>query len=261
MHVENSRLKDLALVLLEIGAQLMSSGASTARVRLTLNRISDRFGCRSEVIITNRALMLTIHTDDNSQSFSSGKRISLHGINFRMVSGISRMSWRALEEAWDLDKIRAEVERLKSLPNYPRWLVLTMVGLAGAAFCRLFGGHAIEMMISFLATVAGLFVRQETLRKNFNPYLCVFFASATASLLAGAAVRFGLGISPELAFTASVLFLVPGVPLITSVSDLLDGNMLNGLSRGVNAFLISFAIALGLLTAMIIYSIHVWNGF
>jgi uncharacterized membrane protein YjjP (DUF1212 family) len=117
------------------------------------------------------------------------------------------------------------------------------------------------MITSFLATVTGLFVRQETLRKKFNPYLCVYFASATASLLAGAAVKFNVGISPELAFIASVLFLIPGVPLISSVSDLMDGNILNGLSRGVNALQTSLAIALGLLTTMILYSIQVWNGF
>lgn len=261
MSDENSNMKEIGLVLLDIGAHLMSSGASTARVRITLNRISDTFGYRCDVFITNRALMLTVHTDDHSQFFSSVKRISPHGINFKLVSGISRMSWRVVEEHWTLDSIRAELERLRSLPHYPRWLILTMVGLAGAAFCRLLGGHAIEMITSFAATVAGLFVRQEALRKNFNPYLCAYFASATASLLAGAAIKFNLGISPELGFTASVLFLVPGVPLITSVSDLMDGNILNGLSRGVNAMLISLAIALGLVTSMVIYSIHVWNGF
>jgi uncharacterized membrane protein YjjP (DUF1212 family) len=130
-----------------------------------------------------------------------------------------------------------------------------MIGLSGASFCRLFGGGLTEMLVSYISTIIGLFVRQETLKMNFNPYLCVYFAALTASILSGLSIVFALGNSPELAFTASVLFLIPGVPLINMFSDMMDGNLMNGLIRGLNGLIIAFAIALGLLSAMIIYQI------
>ena len=40
-----------------------------------------------------------------------------------------------------------------------------------------------------------------------------------------------------------------------SLSDLLDGNIMNGIVRGVNGLMISFSIALGMLGAVLIYGI------
>jgi uncharacterized membrane protein YjjP (DUF1212 family) len=128
-----------------------------------------------------------------------------------------------------------------------------LVGVAGASFCRLFGGNAIEMAVTFVATFIGLFVRQEVVKLNFNPYLCVFFASLVSSLIAGSCWKLGIGGTMQHAFTASVLFLIPGVPLINSFSDLIEDNILNGIVRGINGLMIAFAIALGLMSAMIIY--------
>jgi len=240
-------------MLLEVGALLMSSGATTSRVRNTVHRISSAFGYNTDMLITNRAITLSINDENDQHLFNSLKRTSPHGVNFKIVSGISRMSWRVVKEGWTLEQINQELDRLTSLLHYPRLLVLSVVGLAGASFCRLFGGSFLEMAVTFLATFSGLFVRQFAVKKEFNPYLCVFFASFTASMISGLFRKLGVGETMEHAFTASVLFLIPGVPLINTFTDMLDGNILNGMVRGINGLLIAFAIALGLLGAMVIY--------
>ena len=241
-------IHELGKTLLEIGTLLMSSGANSMRIRTTVERISDAFGVNTELLITHRALMITISDMDEERYHSSLKRTSPHGVNFKMVSGISRMSWKVLEEEWSIEQINEELNRLCSLPHYNRLVILLMVSLAGAAFCRIFGGSWMDMLISFGATFAGLFIRQEAAKRNFNTYLCIFFGAFTASIIANIFIRFG-GIS-EHALATSVLFLVPGVPLINSFSDLIDGNIMNGIVRSINGLLIAFAIALGLLLAI-----------
>jgi uncharacterized membrane protein YjjP (DUF1212 family) len=248
------QINEAGNLLLEIGSLLMSSGANTSRVRITVHRISEAFGYKTDMLITNRAITLSISDKKGQYFFNSLKRTSPHGINFRVVSGISRMSWRVIDEKWTPGQVRDEFDRLTSLPQYPRLLVLSLVGVAGASFCRLFGGGALEMGVTFTATFIGLFVRQEAMKKQFNPYLSVFFAAFAASSIAGLFRKLGIGYTMEHAFTASVLFLIPGVPLINSFSDLIDDNILNGMVRGINGLLIAFAIALGLMGAMIIYS-------
>jgi uncharacterized membrane protein YjjP (DUF1212 family) len=250
---EDLDIKEVGSMLLEVGALLMSSGATTNRVRITVDRISEAFGFEAHMLITNRAITLTLTDEEREEDFHSLKRTSPHGVNFRVVSGISRMSWNVVKEKWSIEQINQELDRLTSLPHYPRLVVLSAVGLAGASFCRIFGGNFIEMFVTFIATFMGLYVRQEALKKEFNPYLCVFFASFTASLISGAFRKLGVGDSMEHAFTASVLFLIPGVPLINSFTDLIDGNILNGVVRGINGLMIAFGIALGLLLANIIY--------
>lgn len=249
----NREIKQIGTLLLEIGAVLMSSGANTARIRITINRISEAFGYTADLFITHRALTLTLNERAHEDVFSSTKRTSPHGVNFKVVSGISRMSWRVVEEGWPIAAIRAELKRLAALPHYPRLLVLSMVALSGASFCRLFGGNPVEMGIVFVASFLGLLVRQEAHRREFNPYLCVYLSASTAALISGAFMKFGLGTKLEHAFATSVLFLIPGVPLINTFSDFVDGNFLNGLSRFSHGLFISFCIALGLLTAIYAY--------
>jgi uncharacterized membrane protein YjjP (DUF1212 family) len=84
-------IKETEEMLLNVGTLLMSSGASTGRVRTTVNRIADALGYNIELLITNRSLMLKVIDDESDHFIASLKRTSPHGVNFRVVSGISRM--------------------------------------------------------------------------------------------------------------------------------------------------------------------------
>jgi uncharacterized membrane protein YjjP (DUF1212 family) len=254
MKKNTNRASDVGSILLEVGAALMSSGASTHRTRLTLERLASGIGYKIELLITQRALMVTVIDNDQELLFSRLKRTSPHRVNFKIVSGISRMSWKVLEENWTLEQVAVELRRLKKLPNYPQWVELLMVGFAGAAFCHIFGGGITEMLVAFMATFAGLFIRHWAVKKKFNPYVSVYFAALTASLIAGLAEFFNIGSQPEAAFSTAVLFLVPGVPLINSITDLMDGNIQNGIVRMVNGLIIAFAIAMGVFSVRILLS-------
>jgi uncharacterized membrane protein YjjP (DUF1212 family) len=249
------KVKEVEEMLLDVGTLLMSNGASTGRVRTTVNRIAEALGYDVELLITSRSLMLTVTAENGSDYTSSVRRTPPHGVNFRLVSGISRMSWRVIEDKLTVAQINDEINRLTSLPHYPRLVVLSLVALAGASFCRLFGGQGWELVVTFVASFFGLLIRQEALKKRFNPYLAIVFASFAASMVSGLSVKLGIGDTPEHALATSVLFLIPGVPLINSLTDIIDGNTLNGIVRGVNCFVMAFAIALGLMLAMHIYGI------
>jgi uncharacterized membrane protein YjjP (DUF1212 family) len=250
---DNKEIKELGTILLETGAMLMSTGASTARIRITVNRISEAFGYETDLFISHRALTLNLSNNNKENMFSSLKRTSPHGVNFKVVSAISRMSWSVVEEKWTLEQIRQELTRIKSLKHYPRLVTLSLVGVSGSCFCYFAGGNLIEMLITFIATFIGLFVRQESTKKEFNTYFCIFLGSLTASLVSGLFTKINIGITTEHAFATSVLFLIPGVPLINTFTDLFDGNILNSMVRGVQSLTISFMIALGLFSAYFVY--------
>ncbi len=249
----NQETRDLGLILLRTGSLLQSNGAHTARIRMTLDRIADFFGHEADAFITQRALTLTVTDPETGTSFSSVRRGSSPGVDFEIVSAISRMSWSIIEENWDLEKIDRRLDAIADMDRFPRWLILLLVGLAGASFCGILGGNLPAILVALLATTLGLFVRQEAHHRRFNSYLGVFFASLTATLTAGLFRHFFPEGGFEPAFAASVLFLIPGVPFINSFMDLLEGNVLNGILRAGNGFIISFMIALGLISSIAIF--------
>jgi len=244
---------ELGDMLLEIGALLMVSGANTERVKITLDRIASAFGCSSDLMITNHALMLTLTYPDNHQAFTSVKWMPGMHLNFNLISDISTMSWQIVLEKWSLSRINQELKQLNRKPLYPRYVVLLLVALAGSSFCRLFGGDLTEVVAVFVASFCGLYVRQEAIKLRFNFYVSIFFAAATASLIAGAYFYLNPDEVYSHAFSTSVLFLIPGVPMIHAISDLMDGHTLNGIVRGVNVMIMAFAIALGLTVALMAY--------
>lgn len=60
------------------------------------------------------------------------------------------------------------------------------------------------------------------------------------------------GTTPEIAMATSVLYLVPGVPLINGIIDIIEGHVLAGVSRLINALLLIVCLSLGLLCAMLL---------
>ena len=246
---------ELGEMLLEIGSLLMVAGANTERVKITIGRIASAFECKSDLMITNHALMLTLTYYDNIKTFTSVKWVPNMHLNFNLISDISTMSWKIVEEKWSVERINEEVKLLDRNPKYPRGVVLFLVALAGASFCRLFGGEIIEMILCFIGTLIGFYVRQEAVKLKFNFYLCIFFAALTSSLIVGMYSFLNPNKEFVHALSTSVLFLIPGVPMINSFSDLIDGNTLNGITRGVGVLVIAFAIALGLMVSLLIFNL------
>jgi uncharacterized membrane protein YjjP (DUF1212 family) len=252
-NLHKEEMDQLGSLLLEVGVSLLSSGASCARIRITMKRLAASFSYNAHISIAPKSVSLTLNKEPDTAIFNGMRSIVAQGVNFKNISGISRLSWDALEKKYSIQQVQAELNRLLALPHYTRLVILFFVILSGSGFCFSFGGKLPEMVIAFGATFCGLFVRQEVVKHKFNPFISVYLAALIASLFAGAFVKAGLNINFEHAFATSVLFLIPGVPLINCFTDLIDGNTLNGIVRGINALMFALAIALGLLTTMFMY--------
>jgi uncharacterized membrane protein YjjP (DUF1212 family) len=95
-----------------------------------------------------------------------------------------------------------------------------------------------------------MFVRQELTRHTFNTLLVVAATAFVTGLLASTVYWFSLSARPTIALSAAVLFLVPGVPLINAVEDLVKGHPSVGLARAASGALIALALAIGLVLAI-----------
>ncbi|WP_435134495.1 threonine/serine ThrE exporter family protein [Formosa sp. A9] len=247
-------IKNVSDCLLEVGALLMGAGASTNRIKLTIDRISHGLGYDTELLATHRTILIVVKHKTDNTTYNSFRKTPPHGANFNLVSGISKLSWKVIQEQWSIAEINNRLDTLKHRPRYSLLTTLILVSLADAAFCRLFGASHVDMATAFTATAIAFLARHYVLKLKFNPYLCISFASCIACLITGGAVKLGIGHHPELAFNTAVLFLIPGIPLINSFSDLIEGYTMNGLVRGTHAMLIALSIAFGMLATMYIYN-------
>jgi uncharacterized membrane protein YjjP (DUF1212 family) len=168
-----------------------------------------------------------------------------------IIDAVNRITRQVANGELDRFQVRKAFEKLDHLPpQYPASVVVVMVGLACAAFSRLFGGDWAVFGVTFAASAAAMWVRQQLSRSYFNALLVVIVTAFVAGFIASSATLLKLSPQPQTALAASVLLLVPGVPLINSAQDLIKGHLVIGIVRGVTGGLISLGIAAGLTLAM-----------
>ncbi len=242
-------------LLSEIAVLLMQSGANTKRVIDNINRFALALGLKSYALISHKSIIITIKTINSpKETYTNVRQIPSYKINFYIISEISRLSWIVQEENWSLKKIQSQIQRIKNKKQYSFFTTVVFVALAGAGFAKLFGGDYQSMCIAFLGTFSGMLMVYFASKYHLNPYLRTYLASFMASFIASLGVLLQWGDKPHIALATSILFLVPGVPLINSFNDLFNNHILNGSVRFISGLMTVLFIGLGLITAMIIFN-------
>lgn len=255
MNKDQPNLEKSFALISEIAVLLMQSGANTKRVIDNLNRFARALNLKSYALISHKSIIITLKDRlDMRHTYTNVIQIPSYRMNFYIVSEISRLSWVVSEEQWDGDVIQKEIDRIKNTPQYSFGLTALVVSLAGASFAKLFGGDYESMLIAFVATLAGMFTVKLALSLKLNPYLQTYLAALTASVIASLGILLHLGDKPNIALATSVLFLVPGVPLVNSFNDLYNNHILNGSVRFISGFMTVLFIGLGLITAMVLFN-------
>ncbi|HLU09529.1 MAG TPA: threonine/serine exporter family protein [Oceanobacillus sp.] len=243
-------LRDVIDLALWAGQLLLQNGAESQQVEETVHRLGTGLGCDwMDILVSPNAIVITAIS--NGEFRTKVRRVVNIGVDMRILVEVSTLVSRVIDGELDRHQLRAELERVSTLkPCYNRWVVAVMVGIACASFSRLFGGDAVIFAVTFLAATVAMLLRQELHKQRLNPFLTVIITAFVGSCIASIVPLFNLSDQPQLSLISTVLLLIPGVPLINAVQDLLKGSMLTGIARGVTGAAISASIALGLLLAM-----------
>ena len=244
---EDVDIQDLSNFLLDFATSLMGVGSHTSRVVRNVSRIAESFGYGVDMTVFQKNITMTVkHPGDYSIRRTYVRKIPTLALNFQVISKLSILSWEAYDHYLSLDELRRRYRDIMAEARMPGWMVLLLVACANAAFCRLFQGDLIAMGLVFAATLTGFFVRQELMKRHINHMVVFVVCSFIASLIASAGIKYNWGETQQVALASSVLFLIPGVPLINSIIDILEGHVLIGFSRAINACILIICIALGL---------------
>lgn len=254
------QIQELTNFLSEYTAKMLSIGTYTARIERCVRRIADAYGYEASLMIFVRHFIISVmEPTDNSIRRTYVKTGTAAQISFDLISELSALSWEIYDEKIPLARARAAfVEILVSQKkSFAKTLVLLSV--ANAAFCELFGGDGGAMALVFAATAFGICARYLLSRLKINLKIQYIAVSFAVSFIVSLGARYGLSATPDIAVGSSILFLIPGVWLINSVFDILNENMLVGISRGLNTGLLIICIAIGLFLTLSISNLGLVN--
>lgn len=252
--IDSSNVHRKLDLLLRTGCLLLESAADTPRIMRNLKRTAAYLGLSEKKLqIYVNLNLLMVNYSDSEQSYTRFRRCAKHGINMTAISYISKLSWRAIRENYTLDQYEAALEEIASRPrNYKPWQVAVGAGFACGGFCVQFGCDWPAFFYASIAAIIGFGLRLWLNERGSNSYVNIAIAAFVSTLIAWA---FGLynflgSGTPWHPLMACALFIVPGVPLINFVSDMLTGYTQIGLTRAINTLLMVLAMAFGIAFAI-----------
>lgn len=237
-------------LLLRTGQLLVESAADTNRIMRNMKRIAAFLGLPEEHLhIYVQFNMLMVNLSDNEHSFTKFQRCEKHGINMTTISLISKLSWKAIREDYSIERYAEELEAIASRPrNYTPVQVAIGTGFACGGFCIQFGCDWTAFFYASFAAAIGMYLRGLMLRKGLNNYMGIAVAAFISTVIAWATTYLPSSWTdtPLHPLLACALFIVPGVPLINFVDDMLDNYIQVGLTRAINTFLMIVAMSFGI---------------
>lgn len=246
-------------ILLQVGCKLMESSADTSRIYRNMKRTAAFLNFKEESLqIYVNYNMLMVNYSDGEKSHTKFKRCTKHIIDMAAISKISKLSWNAIINDFTIEQFEAEFNKICEAPRvYTPWQVALGGGFACGGFCIQFGCDWPAFLYASIAAILGLRLRMYLTTKNANPYFSITIAAFISTVIAwifGAAnIAFGSALpsilqtaTPWHPLMACALFIVPGVPLINFISDMLTGHQQVGLTRAINTLIMVLAMALGI---------------
>lgn len=236
-----------AELILSVGQLLMENGASADRIVRITKRVAAFMGIDEEKFhlhIMYTTLMLNISDEKNSHT--SFRKCLKHAVDMRIISAISKLSWQALSEHYTLDEFKSRLKVIATRPRfYTNWQVILAIGLACGAYGILFGCDLAAAFYTMLAAMLGKVVQNYCHKSEINPYVGISFAAFTATT----AAYFAHFLPTETAWQpiiACALFIVPGVPIINGLTDLLNTYLISGAARFLHTIMIVGGMAFGI---------------
>ncbi len=213
-------------------------------------RFAAAFGCETHLVVTYEALLLTVVSGEQFRTKIS-HRVPAMNVNMAAVAAVSNLLGEVEAGRWRLSEAQKELDDVEDRsPVYGRWLIVIALGLTAASLARLFGGDWPTFWVSWLAGSLGMWLRQMLGRRGFNLFFIPFAAALLSGVIGGAAVLLGVSATPALCLVAPGMIIVPGVPLVNALQDMIKNHMTVGLARLGLGSLITLAITFGLFAAM-----------
>ena len=252
-------------LLLQVGCYLMDCSADTTLIVRDMKRVEAYLGLESQFLhVYINYNVILVNYSDESTSYTRFRKCDRHAIDMAGITRVSHLTWDAIRYNYSLDEYQEKLDAIKKRPRYyTPWQVAAAAGFACGGFCIQFGCDWPAFFYASLAAILGFRLRMFLGARGTNTYICIGVAAFVATIIAW--LTSFLSLNPTIAsvlpsfmhtetpwhpLLACALFIVPGVPLINFVSDMLGGHIQTGLIRALNVFLIVIAMVLGISCAI-----------
>jgi len=244
-------LTDPFEVVLWFGCITLNAGGPAFRVREWMEELARkmRFDALS-VSFTLNGIIASVHR--GSERATLMREIEPPGVNSWKIGELERLA-HAVRPGQSSKEVALKISKIEATPpRYSTAQTAAAMGAACGAFAFLNGGGGLEVLAAGIGGAGGQWLRSLLLsRTQINHFgittLCAIAASGIYALIAIVSTHIGLSnVRHTAGLISSVLFLLPGFPLVAALLDLLKYQTLVAVTRFAHSAMILLAAIFGL---------------
>lgn len=238
----DTKLINLAL---DAGEIMIRNGAETFRVQDTMLRILATSGQEKVEAVALATLLLVTLPREDAPPLSMMRAIHSRSVNFRKVCLVNDMSRAFVSGRLSPEEAMAQLEQIRQEKEYPLPLRTLCYGLIAGCFSLLCSHSLPDGCIALLIGMM-LCILDDRLNRKKTPYfLGPFLGGAVSACCACWLHPLFPDSHIDTIIIGAIMPLLPGVTFAKSMRDLMEGNLISGYTKAVEALVIAASIAGG----------------
>ena len=238
-------MHEIVDAVVDAGRIMLESGSEIYRSEETMIRLAQSFGIH-QIDIFTLATCIYVTCDIDGDSYTRIRRIYPKSTDLSKISRVNQLSRDMAKEVMPLQAFRQRLKEIEEHRKPKRIVVASSMALACGVFAFMLQNCGIKdfictTCISFVTYYLIDYLGRFHLHLLFKNIIVTIFMTLAAALC----VELGLGVKIDDIVIGNIMIVVPGVALTNAVRDALNGDILSGLIRMIEAITIAMGIAIG----------------
>ena len=234
---------------LDIGEQMLISGAEVGRVETAIRYICSAYGCKRTDVFTITSSIVVSVEDAEGKHGTQTRRITGTRTDLTKLHRLNALSRNICADKPDYESVQAQLRKISSHSTFPLWVEILGSGLIAFSFAVFFGGNFWDGLVAgglgFGLRCLIWLLQKAAMNQIFINAVSSFFLCAAALWL----VPKGIGQDVNKIIIGNIMLLIPGISLTNSLRDMICGDIMTGMLRFFDAVLVAAAIAAGYILA------------
>ncbi|MDK9865922.1 threonine/serine exporter family protein [Staphylococcus sp. IPLA37010] len=246
--IDEDKVIDVVLI---AGRILLESGAETYRVEDTMTRIAANYGLDDTYsFVTSTAIIFSLNDRTNTRLV----RIREKTTDLEKIALTNSLSRKISNNQLDIDEAKSELIHLHHASlQFSSITKFFAAAIACGFFLIMFGGGINDFFFAIIAG-AGAFLTFDFVQRYIQiKFFSEFLSAVVVITVAATFTKLGMAENQDFITIAGVMPLVPGILITNAIRDLMAGELIAGMSRGVEAALTAFAIGAGVAIVLLIF--------
>ena len=240
-------------IALYAGELLIRNGAEMYRAEETIVRISEAGGvCNVTPFVTPTILFIA---KGDGENVLYTKDIKKRGNNIAKITLVSDFSRKFVAGEIDISEAMDCLHKIDEYKGYPYRFLLSATGIGCGIFAVLVGGKFGDFVAAFFASYIAVFISDKIMARSRTVFTGNFVASMFVGIISIISFEIKLVDNLDNIIVGAALALVPGVAFTAGIRDFISGDLISGIARIGEAILVAIAIAFGVGSILMLYSI------